>query len=78
MDQYDFNIAFNFNDRFYFGVTIGAYDVNYRKSYFYGEDMKEGNDYSISSENRINGAGFGMLSSVLFFVLWKTLLCALD
>lgn len=41
---------------FIFGVTIGAYDVNYRKSYFYGEDMKEGNDYSISSENRINGA----------------------
>ena len=58
VDQYDFNIAFNFNDRFYFGVTIGAYDVNYRKSYFYGEDMKEGNDYSISSENRINGAGW--------------------
>lgn len=41
VDQYDFNIAFNFNDRFYFGVTIGAYDVNYRKSYFYGEDMGE-------------------------------------
>ena len=58
VDQYDFNIAFNFNDRFYFGVTIGAYDVNYRKSYFYGEDMGGGNDYSISSENRINGAGW--------------------
>lgn len=58
VDQYDFNIAFNFNDRFYFGVTIGAYDVNYRKSYFYGEDMGKGDDYSISSENRINGAGW--------------------
>ena len=44
VDQYDFNIAFNFNDRFYFGVTIGAYDVNYRKSYFYGEDMGKGDD----------------------------------
>lgn len=77
VDQYDFNIAFNFNDRFYFGVTIGAYDVNYRKSYFYGEDMGKGDDYSISSET-VSMVRAGMLSLVLFFVLWKTRLCALD
>lgn len=60
IDQYDFNVAFNVQDRFYFGFTLGAYDVDYRKSYFYAEDLKtaKGDDYSLSSENRIKGIGW--------------------
>lgn len=38
IDQYDFNIAFNISDRVYLGLTIGAYDVDYTKSYYYSED----------------------------------------
>ena len=37
IDQYDFNISFNINDRFYFGVTLGAYDVDYNKYSLYDE-----------------------------------------
>lgn len=58
IDQYDFNVAFNFQDRVYLGFTVGAYDVNYNKSYFYSEDLGSGDDYNLSSENRIEGIGW--------------------
>lgn len=63
IDQYDFNVAFNVNDRFYFGVTLGAYDVDYRKYSFYDElGVNAGNDveYSLESFNRVSGSGFDM------------------
>lgn len=67
IDQYDFNIAFNFNDRVYFGVTIGAYNVNYRKSYYYGEDISnDGEYYDLWSENRIHGAGWDAKFGLIF------------
>ncbi len=37
--QYDFNVAFNVEDRVYLGVTLGAYDVNYKRSSYYTEDI---------------------------------------
>lgn len=58
IDQYDFNVAFNVNDRVYFGVTIGAYDVNYRKTYYYGENFNADEYYDIWSQSSINGAGW--------------------
>lgn len=58
IDQYDFNVAFNVNDRFYFGVTLGAYDVDYNKYSLYDEDYGNGEWYSLESFNRISGSGF--------------------
>ncbi len=63
IDQYDFNVAFNFNDRFYLGLTIGAYDVNYTKYSYYDESYgsdEYGDDeyYFLESNNRIDGSGF--------------------
>lgn len=62
INQYDFNISLNLNDRVYLGATIGAYDVNYSKFSTYGEDFgnfksygKE--SYEMSTENRIEGSG---------------------
>ncbi|MFV0546069.1 MAG: TonB-dependent receptor [Bacteroides sp.] len=64
IDQYDFNVSFNFSDRFYLGFTVGAYDVNYSKRSTYGEESdllvgenkyKEG--YEMTSMNKINGSG---------------------
>lgn len=34
IDQYDFNVSFNFNDRVYLGLTLGAYSVDYNKYTF--------------------------------------------
>ena len=58
VDQYNFNMAFNVNDRFYFGATIGAYDVDYKKYALYDEDYGNGEGYSLESFNRIYGSGF--------------------
>ena len=59
VDQYDFNISFNINDRVYLGVTVGAYSVDYNKYSYYGESYKEtGEDYGLESYKRIHGSGF--------------------
>lgn len=58
IDQYDFNISFNVNDRVYLGLTLGAYSVDYNKYSFYDEDYGNGEGYSLESFNRISGSGF--------------------
>ena len=58
IDQYDFNVSFNINDRVYLGLTIGAYDVDYDKSSGYDESYKRGEGYSLESYNNISGSGF--------------------
>ena len=58
IDQYDFNVALNFNDRVYLGLTIGAYDVDYRKYSSYDEDYGEGAGYRLQSWNQTKGSGF--------------------
>lgn len=58
IDQYDFNVSFNFNDRVYLGLTLGAYSVDYNKYTFYDEDYGNDEGYSLQSWNRIKGSGF--------------------
>lgn len=58
IDQYDFNIAFNIRDRFYFGMTIGAYNVDYNKYSVYDESYVDDQGYALESFNRIHGGGF--------------------
>lgn len=58
IDQYDFNISFNINDRVYLGMTIGAYTIDYSKYTFYDEDYGNGQGYNLQSWNKIHGSGF--------------------
>ena len=58
IDQYDFNVSFNINDRVDLGLTIGAYDVDYDKYSGYDESYKRGEGYSLESYNNISGSGF--------------------
>lgn len=64
IDQYDFNVSFNINDRVYLGMTIGAYVVDYRKYTFYDENYLDnagnpiGQGYNLQSWNKIRGTGF--------------------
>lgn len=66
VDQFDFNIAFNFNDRYYFGATYTLYDVNYKKYSYYDEsfgvDPVENMEeyYSIESRSKTTGIGFDL------------------
>ena len=76
VDQYDFNISFNINDRFYFGVTLGAYDVDYNKYSLYDEKyaytlegdthVYDDEGYSLESFNRIHGSGFDFKFGAIF------------
>lgn len=45
INQYDFNVSFNIEDRIYLGFTLGAYDVNYNRSTYYTEDVDYGDDF---------------------------------
>lgn len=66
IDQYDLNVAFNINDRFYLGFTVGLYDVDYSKYTFYDERYSsQGTDgtayqegYSLETFKSIHGSGF--------------------
>lgn len=70
IDQYDLNVAFNVNDRFYFGATLGAYDVRYSKYSFYDEICVNGQgqdvEYALESFNRITGTGFDVKFGAIF------------
>ena len=76
VDQYDFNVSFNVNDRFYFGVTLGAYDVDYNKYSLYDEmyaytlegdtHVYDDEGYSLESFNRIHGSGFDFKFGAIF------------
>lgn len=58
VDQYDFNVSFNVSDRFYFGMTVGVSDVDYKKYSLWDEDYGNGEWYTLESFNRIHGTGF--------------------
>lgn len=58
IDQYDFNVSFNINDRVYLGLTIGAYAVDYSKYTYYSEDYGLNEGYNLQGWNKVNGSGF--------------------
>lgn len=41
INQYDFNVAFNIEDRFYLGFTLGLYDMSYKRFTSYTEDLND-------------------------------------
>ena len=70
---YDFNVAFNVEDRFYFGATVGAYDVNYSRYSVYGEDLlrQDGSDelnasYSLQHWYKTDGSGVDLKVGAIF------------
>lgn len=59
---YDFNIAFNFYDRFYLGATMGAYSVDYSRNSAYSEAFlaKGENDGNYELRNDFTTKGSGI------------------
>lgn len=58
IDSYDFNVSMNVSDRFFFGLTIGAYDLDYRKLTYYDEDYDYGEYGLIETRSETSGSGF--------------------
>ncbi|MBQ8223922.1 MAG: TonB-dependent receptor [Bacteroides sp.] len=66
IDEFDFNLSANLNDRVYLGLTIGAYAVNYSKYSIYGEDYGSGEWYELQSWSKLEGAGFDLKFGAIF------------
>lgn len=69
INQYDFNMAFNVEDRMYFGITLGVNDVNYTRSTYYTEDVYDGNHsgyYELRNAYRTEGTGLNLKLGAIF------------
>lgn len=68
--QYDFNVSGNSNDRFYWGFTVGIYDVHYNSSSLYSENLVDGGkaigDVAMNDERKITGTGFDVKAGLIF------------
>lgn len=68
--QYDFNVSGNSNDRFYWGFTVGIYDVHYNGSSLYKESLVDGGkaigDIAMNDERKITGTGFDVKAGLIF------------
>ena len=66
ISEYDFTAAFNVSDRFYFGVDLGVYDLNYTKSSLYLEDLltddmaSDNGGYQMKNYFRAEGTGIDL------------------
>lgn len=69
--EYDFNISGNSNNRFYWGITFGLHDVNYKGESAYAEMLvddanKELGTVGINDSRKITGTGFDVKAGVIF------------
>lgn len=63
--SYDFNVAFNLEDQFYLGLTLGVLDVDYNKYSSYTENLSnEANEdvggYTLDNRYKIEGNGVNL------------------
>ncbi|MCR8872647.1 OmpP1/FadL family transporter [Phocaeicola barnesiae] len=70
INAYDFNLSFNVQDRFYFGATLGVYDVNYSRYSSYYETVLDdkGNDngsFQLNNWFTTDGAGLDLKLGVI-------------
>lgn len=66
IDEYTLNTSFNFNDRIYLGLTLGLYDVNYKKYSMYDEAYGDHWGYTLHSWNKTDGSGFDVKVGAIF------------
>ena len=70
INQYDLNVAFNIEDRFYIGATLGIYDVNYNRYSSYTEDLnddygQENGYYTLDNYYSLDGTGVDLKLGVI-------------
>lgn len=71
ISQYDFNVAFNIEDRVYLGATLGVYDVDYNLFSTYTENIQpdaSGNEmggYTLDNYYRLEGTGIDLKLGII-------------
>lgn len=68
--DYDLNISGNFNDRFYWGLTVGIHDVHYNGYTEYAENLLAADNQGVGSvtltdDRSITGTGFDIKAGVI-------------
>lgn len=58
LDEYIFNLSFNFNHKFYLGTTIGIRDLDYESHSLYEEVLSDGDSYIYDDDYYMDGYGF--------------------
>ena len=67
--QYDFNVAFNVQDKMYFGITLGVHDVDYKRYTSYSENIFDGPHsgyYELNNVMKTEGTGVGVKFGAIF------------
>ena len=69
--DYDFNLSGNSNNRFFWGLTIGVHDVNYRGYSIYDEMILNSDDQPVGTlqledERHIDATGVDVKAGVIF------------
>ena len=69
--SYDFNISGNQNDRFYWGITVGIKDVNYKHEQAYSENIVDNLEnsagyYDLYDTREITGHGYDISAGIIF------------
>lgn len=59
-NEYDVNLSFNVSDKFYFGATLGIYDLDFSRESFYEELGVDGVYYDFTNWYRTLGTGFDL------------------
>ncbi len=71
ISDFDINLSGNVNDRVYLGLTVGVYDVNYKSTTDYAENLvfadgsRAGNTL-LSDEHKVTGTGIDIKAGVIF------------
>ena len=67
--NYDFNVSGNVNDRFYWGLTVGVKDANYRGYSEYGESLVDKNgscgSVVVGDSRKIRGTGLDLTAGII-------------
>lgn len=75
IQQYDFNVSFNVQDKMFFGLTLGVYDVDYRRTTHYSEDIFDQNPefqqphigyYELNNTFSTSGTGTNLKLGAIF------------
>lgn len=66
IDEYDFNISGNIQDRVYLGLTVGVKDVHYKNYSEYSENLVGTGPVMVADNRWIKGTGFDIKAGVIF------------
>lgn len=69
--QYDFSVAFNIEDRFYIGATLGVHDLDYNRYSSYREYLNDdegapNGGYTLNNVYELDGSGINLKLGAIF------------